>query len=98
MLSPIPTAHVSRVAAATAPWIRCASSSAGSSATVAPTNASSQPSTSTVTPAKSRSTAMTRSDAASYAALSAGRNTASGQRFTAVRSGIPDRTPYSRAT
>ena len=97
-LSPIPTAQVSRVSAATAAWIRCASSSAAAaSATVAPTNASSQPITSTVTPAKPRSTAMTRSDAASYAGLSAGRNTASGQRCSAVRSGIPERTPYSRA-
>ena len=80
-LSPIPTAQDSRVSAATAAWIRRArSSAASSSATVAPTNASSQPmhldaSTPGRTP---RSTAMTCSDAASYAGLSAGRNTASG--------------------
>jgi hypothetical protein len=53
--------------------------------------------TSTTTPSKPRSTAMTSSDAASYAGLSAGRNTASGQRAKAVRSGMPDRTPNSRA-
>ena len=67
---------------------------------VAPTNASSQPSTSTTAPSvgpKSRSTAITSADAASYAGLSAGRKTASGQRRAAVRSGMPDRTPYSRA-
>ena len=72
-LSPIPTAQVRRVSAVTAAWIRLASSSAAaSSATVVPTNASSHPMTSTVTPSNRRSTAMTCSDAASYAGLSAG--------------------------
>ena len=94
----MPTQHVSRVRACTASRTRRASSSGSS--VVAPTNASSQPSTSTTTPSvgpKSARTAITSADAASYAALSAGRKTASGQRRAAVRRGMPDRTPYSRA-
>ena len=41
---------------------------------------------------------MTRADAASYAGASTGRNTASGHFRAAVRSGIPDPTPNSRAS
>ena len=97
-LSPIPTAHDRWVRVRTASWILAANASASAGpSTVAPTNASSQPMTSTTTPSMLRSTAMTSADAASYAGLSAGRNTASGQRARAVRSGIPDRMPNSRA-
>ena len=94
----MPTQQVSRVRLCTSSRIRCATSTASS--VVRPTNASSHPSTSTTAPSvgpKLRSTAITSSDAASYAALSAGRKTASGQRRAAVRSGIPDRMPCSRA-
>jgi hypothetical protein len=41
---------------------------------------------------------MTVAEAASYAAWSVGRNTASGHRRSAADSGIPDRTPYARAS
>ena len=42
--------------------------------------------------------AITRSEAASYAGRSMGRNTAAGHMRAAVRSGIPDRTPNARAS
>ncbi len=60
-------------------------------------NASSQPRTSTGQPV-SRSTAMTRAETSLYASASTGRKTQSGQRFAAVRSGRPERTPNSRAS
>ena len=94
----MPTQQVRRVCVRTASRIRRASPSG--SVVAAPTNASSHPITSTTVPSigpKLRRTAITSSDAASYAALSAGRKTASGQRRAAVRSGIPEWTPYSRA-
>ena len=61
------------------------------------TKASSQPITSVTAP-KLRSAAITVADAASYSSRSTGRNTASGQRRAAVRSGSPECTPYSRAS
>ena len=45
-----------------------------------------------------RRVSITSADAASYAGPSTGRSTASGHRRTAVRSGIPERTPNSRAS
>ena len=68
----------------------------GSSVSTA-TNASSQPITSVIEP-NPRSTSMTTADAASYSSRSTGRNTASGQRRAAVRSGSPECTPCSRAS
>ena len=41
---------------------------------------------------------MTSADAASYAGLSTGRNTASGHLRAAVRSGMPEPTPKARAS
>ena len=63
-----------------------------------PTKASSQPSTSTTAPGIARRVSITTAEASSYAGLSTGSSTASGQRRTAVLSGIPDRTPNSRAS
>ncbi len=95
LLSPIPTEQCSPVCSSTAARSRAANAS-GSSALTA-RNASSQPSTSTGTP-KERSVSITRAEAASYAGASTGRNTASGHLRAAVRSGIADPTPYSRAS
>ena len=96
LVSPMPTVQCSRVAASTSAWMRRATPS-GSSAS-APTNASSHPSTSTTAPGTARRVSMTTADAASYAGLSTGSTTASGHRRTAVRNGIPDRTPNARAS
>ena len=60
-------------------------------------NASSQPRTSTGQPV-SRSTFITTADTSLYASASTGRNTQSGQRLAAVRSGCPECTPNSRAS
>ena len=95
-VSPMPTEQCSRLAASTSAWMRRATASGSSAST--PTNASSQPSTSTTAPGTARSVAMTVADAASYASKSTGSSTACGQRFTAVLSGMPDRTPNSRAS
>ena len=96
LVSPMPTVQCSDVAASTSPWMPCATSSGSSDSR--PTNASSQPSTSTTAPGTARRVSMTTADAASYAGLSTGSTTAAGQRRTAVRSGIPERTPNSRAS
>ncbi len=63
-----------------------------------PMNASSQPSTSTTAPGIALRVCITTADAASYAGPSTGSSTASGHRRTAIFSGIPERTPYSRAS
>ena len=63
---------------------------ASGSAVRAPTNASSHPHTSTTT-GNERNVSMTRTEAASYAGLSDGRNTASGHLRAASPSGMPDR-------
>jgi hypothetical protein len=63
-----------------------------------PTNASSQPSTSTTAPSRPRSTAITCAEAASYAAASTGRMTALGALRAASRNGMPEPTPNTRAS
>ena len=85
-------------AAAAGDMRRCSSraSSSGSSVSTA-RNASSHPITS-VTASLSRSTAITCADAASYAGLSTGRNTASGHARRARAMGIAERIPNSRAS
>ena len=106
LLSPIPTEQCSRVAASTRSRITAANATGSASSPVAPapaaTNASSQPSTSTTTGrpphSSERSVSITPAEASSYAAWSAGRNTASGSFFSAVRIGMPDPTPNSRAS
>lgn len=95
-VSPIPMLQCSRVASSTACCVRRAYAS-GSSVAI-PTKASSHPSTCTTAPGCARSVAMTSSDAARYAGASTGRMTASGAFRAAMRSGIPDPTPYSRAS
>jgi hypothetical protein len=72
--------------------------SASGSPVRTPTNASSQPSTSTTAPSMPRSTAMTCAEAASYAAASTGRMTAVGALRAASRNGMPDPTPNARAS
>ena len=95
LVSPIPTAHRSPVAANT---VACSWRAKPSGSSVfTPTNASSQPHTSTTAPSD-RNAAITRSEAASYAGRSIGRNTAPGHLRAAVLSGIPDRTPNARAS
>ena len=96
LVSPMPTEQCSPVAASTSAWIVRATAS-GSSVSM-PTNASSQPSTSTTAPGIGRRVSITTAEAASYAGASTGSSTASGQRRTAVLSGIPERTPNSRAS
>ena len=91
----MPTEQSRSVAALTSAARPRAKLSGSSVAT--PTNASSQPSTSTGQPV-SRSTAMTRAETSLYASASTGRKTQSGQRFAAVRSGRPECTPNSRAS
>ena len=93
--SPTPIEHQSFVRSSTRAWTSCASAS-GSSA-VTPMNASSHPSTCT-TAGNERSTSITPRDASRYAGASTGRNTASGTRLNAVRSGIAEPTPNRRAT
>ncbi len=95
-VSPMPTEQYSSVAARTSA-IRLRATTSGSSVTI-PTNASSQPSTSTTAPGTARRVSITTADAASYAGPSTGSSTASGQRRTAVFSGIPECTPNSRAS
>ena len=92
LFSPIPTVQSSWVAARTAAASERAKPSGSEVST--PTNASSQPSTSTTAP-EARSTSITVAETSSYAARSTGRNTASGRRFAAVRSGSPECTPCS---
>ena len=62
-VSPMPTEQCSSVAASTAAWISGRSATGSSVST--PTNASSQPSTSTTAPGVARSVSITRADAAS---------------------------------
>ena len=62
-VSPIPIEQCSRVLANTAAWISMAVRNGSSVST--PTNASSQPSTSTTAPGRARNVAMTSADAAS---------------------------------
>ena len=95
LLSPIPTEQCSPVASSTA--ARTSSAKPCGSSVSTPRNASSQPSTSTGT-SKPRSVSITRADAASYAGASTARKTASGHFRAAVRNGIPDPTPCSRAS
>src|SRR6185312_4920980 len=95
LLSPMPTEQSRSVAAFTSAASPLAKLSGSSVST--PTNASSQPRTSTGQPV-SCSTAITRVDTSLYASASTGRNTQSGQRFAAVRSGRPECTPNSRAS
>jgi len=95
LVSPMPTEHRSPVASSTATCTRRANPSGSSPSW--PRNASSQPSTSTTVPSP-RSVSMTCADAASYAWWSTGSTTASGTLRTATRSGIPDPTPYARAS
>ena len=95
LFCPIPTVASSWVAARIPAAISRANAS-GSSVSTA-TNASSQPITSVTAP-NPRSVSMTVADAASYSSRSTGRNTASGHRRAAVRSGSPECTPYSRAS
>ena len=68
----------------------------------AATKASSQPSTSTTTGrpphSSERSVSITTAEAASYAGASTGRKIASGSLRAASRSGMPEPTPYSRAS
>ena len=94
-VSPTPIEHQSLVSSNTRVCTERASSSGSDAAT--PMNASSQPSTCT-TPSNERSASITRPDASRYAASSTGRNTASGHRLYAVRSGIADPIPKRRAT
>ena len=96
LVSPMPTEQCRSVAARTSAWMVRATCS-GSSVSM-PTNASSQPSTSTTAPGIARSVSITTDEAASYAGPSTGSSTASGQRRTAVLSGIPDLIPNSRAS
>src|SRR5215472_6367832 len=91
----MPTVQSSCVAALIRSWI-CRANASGSSVSTA-RNASSQPITSVTAP-RLRNAAITSSDTASYAARSAGRNTQSGQRRAAVRSGSPECTPKTRAS
>ena len=95
LFCPIPTVASSWVSARIRAAI-CRANPSGSLVSTA-TNASSQPITSVTAP-KLRSAAMTVAEAASYSSRSTGRNTASGQRRAAVRSGRPECTPYSRAS
>ena len=78
----MPTEQCSRVASSTSAWTVRATCS-GSSVSM-PTNASSQPSTSTTAPGIARRVSITTADAASYAGPSTGSSTASGHRRTAV--------------
>src|SRR5262245_31919758 len=94
-VSPIPTAQVRPVSSNNRSFTARARPS-GSSVS-APITASSHPHSSTTT-GNVRSTAIARDDASSYAGLSEGRNTASGQRRAASASGIPDRTPNALAS
>ncbi len=96
LVSPMPTEQCSSVAASTSACTVRATCS-GSSVSM-PMNASSQPSTSTTAPGIARRVVITTADAASYAGPSTGSSTASGHRRTAVLSGIPERTPNSRAS
>ena len=93
--SPTPIEHQSFVRSSTRACTSCASASG--SFEVTPMNASSHPSTCT-TAGNERSTSITPRDASRYAGASTGRNTASGTRLNAVRSGIAEPTPNRRAT
>ena len=109
LLSPMPTEQCSPVASSTRART-CSAKSRGSPSSGCPPptpspaarNASSQPSTSTTTGtpphSSERSVSITSADAASYAAWSAGRKTASGHLRAATRSGIPEPTPNARAS
>ena len=94
-VSPTPIEHHSSVRSHTAACTSRASAS-GSSADTA-MNASSQPITST-TAGNDRSTSITRFDDSRYAGASTARNTASGFRLNAVRSGIAEPIPNARAS
>src|SRR3984885_8396664 len=95
LLSLMPTEHDKPVAEEMT--VRTCSASSPGSSTSAPTYASSQPQTSSGWPSSRRS-AITCSEAASYASGCDGRKVASGQRRAAVRNGIPAWTPNSRAS
>ena len=95
--SPIPTEQDSLVRACTAR--RSSAANCSGSSVYAPTKHSSQPHTSTTT-GNARSVSITSVDAASYAAGSDGRKTASGQRFAPPAPACPSarRTRVPRTT
>ncbi len=90
LLWPTPIEHHSRVRSRTRRWTSRARASGSFESTAM--NASSHPATSTCA-GKDRRAAITSLEAARYASASTGRNTASGQRLYAVRSGIAEWIP-----